>query len=96
MRMFEGRIGEDGKAYLSGRLDASQAEAADDFLEGLSGPVVLDLSELNYISSAGIGILMKTYKRLHASGSTIQLVNLNRHVRNVFHYAGLESIFNIE
>lgn len=94
--MFEAKIGEDGKTYLTGRLDASQAEKADAFLEKLSGPVVLDLSELNYISSAGIGILMKAYKRLHASGGTIQLVNLTRHVRNVFHYAGLESIFRIE
>jgi anti-sigma B factor antagonist len=56
----------------------------------------VDLSDLKYISSAGIGVLMKTYKRLHDSGNTIKLVNLSQHVRNVFHYAGLEQLFGIE
>lgn len=94
--MFDIEVREDGVVYLSGRLDASQVPRADEVLESLGQSAVLDLSDLKYISSAGIGVLMKAYKRLHDSGNTLRLVNLNRHVRNVFHYAGLEQIFGIE
>jgi anti-sigma B factor antagonist len=94
--MFSIEIREDGVVCLSGRLDASQVATADETLEKLDHSIVVDLSDLKYISSAGIGVLMKTYKRLHDSGNTIKLVNLSQHVRNVFHYAGLEQIFGIE
>jgi anti-sigma B factor antagonist len=94
--MFEIKVGEAGVVYLSGRLDASQVDKAESVLGDLDGSVVADFSELDYISSAGIGILMKAYKRLHDSGGTIRLVNMTPRVKNVFHYAGLDRIFTIE
>jgi len=87
---------DEGLIALRGRLDAAQSPKAEEFLDGLEGPLRIDVSQLEYISSAGIGILLKTLKRLQESGHTLQLVDPNPHVKNVFHYAGLAQVMGIE
>ena len=94
--MFEVRLVSVGLARLTGRLDAAEAEKARKSLDALSGPLVLDCSELDYVSSAGIGLLVETYKRLHLAGQTLRLVNLLPRVRNVFAYAGLDRVLTLE
>lgn len=94
--MFEARFEGDDRVRLVGRLDASQAEAATEALRRLKGPAVADFSELDYISSAGIGVILETYKRLHDSGHTLRLTNLNPRIRSVFGYAGLDRVLCIE
>jgi anti-anti-sigma factor len=94
--MFDIRKGDDGILYFSGRLDASQVEAAEEMLAGTTGLTVADLSALDYISSAGIGVLLKTFKRLTDSGGRLKLVNANPRVKTVFHYAGLNALIPLE
>jgi anti-anti-sigma factor len=94
--MFEILVGENGHVQMAGRLDAAESEKAHQTLSELSQPLVIDCSRLDYISSAGIGVLIETYKRLHASGHTLRLVQLLPRVRNVFAYAGLDQIFTLE
>ena len=86
----------EGLIAFIGRLDAAQSPKAEEYLDGLDGPLRVDVSQLEYISSAGIGILLKTLKRLQESGQTLQLVDPNPHVKNVFHYAGLAQVMGIE
>ena len=86
---------QDGAVVLAGRLDASQAEAAQAFLDKGQGTVTLDCNGLEYISSAGLGVLLKTQKRLMASGNGIRLVNVNHHVRDIFRYSGMDKLFPI-
>ncbi|HTO91324.1 MAG TPA: STAS domain-containing protein [Candidatus Sulfotelmatobacter sp.] len=94
--MFEIQVVEQGLVRLTGRLDASQSDHAQSVLAELHHSLTLDCAQLDYISSAGIGVLMETYKRLTARGQTVRLVNLLPRVRNVFAYAGLDRIFTIE
>jgi anti-sigma B factor antagonist len=84
------------RVVVTGRLDASQAAAAQTFLDGVNGTVTLDCSALEYISSAGLGVLLKTQKRLQPAGGGLVLSGLNRHVRDVFAYSGFDQIFRIE
>ena len=58
--------------------------------------IVLDCADLEYISSAGIGTIMETYRRLLKSGRELTLVQMRPRVRNVFHYAGLDRVLRIE
>jgi anti-anti-sigma factor len=58
-------------------------------------PRVIDLAGLEYVSSAGLGVLLKTQKRVMASGKGLKLVNANRHIRDIFKYAGFDRIFEI-
>jgi len=86
----------EGVVRLNGRLDASKADAARRDLEALPGPLTLDCAGLEYISSAGLSVLVVTYKRLHAEGQTLRLVNLQPNVRNILTYAGFHRLLHIE
>ena len=69
--------------------------AAQAFLDGVGGDVVLDCSALEYLSSAGLGVLLKTQKRLKATAGQLRLTGVNRHVHDIFRYAGFDQIFDI-
>jgi anti-sigma B factor antagonist len=93
--MFEIRLGEQGQVVMSGRLDAAQCERALAFLDGVATPSVVDLGGLEYISSAGLGVLLKTQKRAMAAGRGLRLVNVNRHIRDIFRFAGFDRLFEV-
>lgn len=94
--MLEIKVGEKGEIVLAGRFDASQAVAAETFMAAVTETRIVDLGDLQYISSLGLGVLLATQKRLMASGHTLKLVNVRGHVREVFHYAGFDGIFAID
>jgi anti-sigma B factor antagonist len=96
MRMLAIDSGPDGEIVISGRLDASQCPTAQAYLDGVQGTVTLDCAALEYISSAGLGVLLKTQKRLLASGGKLRLTAVNRHLRDIFLYSGFDQIFEIE
>lgn len=88
--------GQDGAVVLAGRLDAAQSPAAQAFLDEVQGTVRLDCSRLEYISSAGLGVLLKTQKRLLATGGKLRLAGLKPHMRDIFTYSGFDQLFEIE
>ena len=89
-------FGPDGSVVLTGRLDAAQSPAAQSFLDKVQGTVTLDCGQLEYISSAGLGVLLKTQKRLMASSGKLRLVGLKPHLRDIFTYSGFDQLFEIE
>ena len=93
--MFEISQGESGSIVLKGRLDASQCDTARSFLDHIDGPVTADLSGLTYLSSAGMGVLLKTQKRLMGNGGGLVLVNVSNHIFDVFRYSGFNQVFEI-
>ena len=94
--MFEIQVESGGLVRLSGRLDAAQADRAKAALETVNGPAVIDLTDLDYVSSAGLGVLVQTYKRLRDSGHAFRLTNLKPRIRSVFVYAGLDKVLRLE
>ena len=85
-----------GVLVVAGRLDALQCSQAQAALDRVDGIVTLDCSRLEYISSAGLGVLLKTQKRLLAAGGKLRLTGVNRHLRDVFMYSGFDQIIEIE
>ena len=94
--MFEIRVGNNGEIIPSGRFDASQSERVSKFLEEVTESRVLDLKELDYISSSGLGILVHVQQRLKKSGEALRIVNANPQVRDIFRFSGLAQLFEIE
>jgi anti-anti-sigma factor len=94
--MFEIETCDDGRILLRGRLDAARAPRAQEFLDRVRGDCVLDLERLDYISSAGLGVLLRTHKRLLADGEGLRLVNVNSHIHDIFTYSGFDRLFRIE
>ena len=93
--MLEIRTREDGALALKGRLDAGQVDKANDAFDTLQGDAILDLTEMNYIASAGISVLLRLYQRLDTDGHSLRLANPTPHVRNIFKYAGIDQVMTI-
>lgn len=94
--MFQAKQTDKGALSLIGRFDASQVEKANSAFDKVEETTVVDLKELEYISSAGMGVLLATQKRLKENGQQLKLVRMNDHIRDVFRYAGFDMIFEIE
>lgn len=88
--------GPEGAVVVTGRLDAAQAATAQAFLDGVEGTVTLDCSGLEYVSSAGLGVLLKTQKRLMGKSGRLRLANVSGHVMDIFQLSGFDQIFEIE
>ena len=94
--MFDIDFNDSGSVVVSGRLDAAQAPKAQEFLDRVLDECIVDMAELEYISSAGLGVLLKTHKRLMVSASELKLINVNSHINDIFRYYGFDKLFIIE
>lgn len=94
--MLEVHCDDDGTVHLAGRFDAAQVDRANVVFEKVSDSALVDMTQLEYISSAGLGVLLATQKRLHASGKTLVLANINAQIRNVLRISGFDRIFTIK
>ena len=88
--------GGEGVVVITGRLDAAQSPAAQSFLDKVQGPVTLDCSRLEYISSAGLGVLLRVQKRLLPSGQKLKLCKVSSHIFDIFRYSGFDQILDVE
>jgi stage II sporulation protein AA (anti-sigma F factor antagonist) len=82
---------------MSGELDESNAlyskTMLDDlFLQGGFNQVIIDLSELEFMDSTGVGILIGRYKKLKERSIPIYICNPSKHAEKIFNMTGL---FNI-
>jgi anti-sigma B factor antagonist len=87
---------EDDHLYLAGVFDASQVATAEEVFDKVAGSTVVDFEKLEYISSAGLSVLLRTQKRLSEDGGQLTLRNLSSHIADVFRFAGFDLIFTIE
>lgn len=94
--MFEIERDGDGVVHLRGRLDASSCPNAQAALDAADDLAVVNFSGLDYISSAGLGVLLKTQKRMMQQGDGLTLVGLSHHIRDIFQFSGFDQIFKIE
>ena len=94
--MFRAKISEDGEILLRGRFDAAQVETAETVFNKIVISATVNFKDLEYISSAGLGLLLSTQKRLAESGNSLTLTNMNKHIRDVFRYSGFDTIFEIK
>lgn len=83
---------------LKGRLDTNTSADLDKALEGdiKEDKVILDFKELEYISSAGLRILLSLKKRLDQDNKNLEIHNINDVVKEVFEVTGFKNILNIK
>jgi anti-sigma B factor antagonist len=83
---------------VAGRMDsvsAPELEAAlNESLDGVE-ELVFDFSELEYISSAGLRVLLTSYKKMNSQG-TMTIININDIIREIFEVTGFAEIFTVE
>ena len=94
--MLDIKVGKDKELILEGRFDSTQVEKARSVFLSLADDATVDFAHLDYISSAGLGVLLAAQKNLADRGKGLRLINVNSHIRDVFHFSGFDQIFIIE
>lgn len=83
---------------IIGRLDTTTSpELEADMNTAMDGitDLVLDLESMEYISSAGLRVILKMQKRMNSQGS-MKLIHANESVMEVFYITGFNDILTIE
>lgn len=84
--------------FVSGRLDTITAPQLEsdlkDSIEGITS-LILDFSDLSYISSAGLRVLLSTQKQMLKQGKMV-IRNVNEAINEVFEITGFTEILTIE
>jgi anti-anti-sigma factor len=82
-----------------GRLDSTTSPGLEKTLlgdiDGGSRRLLLDLSDLDYISSMGLRVVLLAAKRMRAAGGKFALCALNPNISEVFEISGFSSILDI-
>lgn len=92
----------DGKlvAVLSGEMDTAAALEAETALQPLfeshGKDLVLDCSELEYIASSGLRLLVNLLKKQKAEGGRVVLKSVNPVIHDVLELTGFVSLFDFE
>ena len=99
---MEVKITSEGKvttASLIGRLDTLAAQEIAhqmDQLKNVDGTLILDCSELSYISSSGLRIFLTLRKAAAERGGKVIVRNISNDIRSVFMMTGFLNLFEIQ
>lgn len=99
MNLTTEKNGEELIVHLSGELNTVTAPELKDLLnEKLSGvkDLTLDFAECDYVSSAGIRVLLATYKQLKEEDGTMKLTNVGEFFMKVLKDTCLDAVFEVE
>jgi anti-sigma B factor antagonist len=84
--------------YLEGRLDTTTAPELEEELKTALDDVTeltVDLGKLDYMSSAGLRVMLSTQKRMNRQGS-MTVVNVNDVLMEIFEVTGFDTILDIK
>ncbi|KGX90578.1 positive regulator of sigma-B activity [Pontibacillus halophilus JSM 076056 = DSM 19796] len=85
---------------LSGEIDAYTAPKLKETLlpltKGENTVVTVDLAEVNYMDSTGLGVFISALKSTKETNSELKLINPNDRVMRLFEITGLTEIINIQ
>jgi anti-anti-sigma factor len=99
MRISTDFHNDDAILTLAGDIDGRGADGLaielDKAQHSCPGRVVLDFGQVDMITSAGLGTIIMSYKRLTATGRTLELRDLKPSVRQVFLMTGLDKLLDI-
>ena len=85
---------------LSGRLDTITSPQLEEEISHISLDeieiIILDIKELEYISSAGLRLILKIHKKMSAKGGVLKLINVNEMISEFFYMTGMSDFLDIE
>lgn len=83
---------------LKGRLDTTTSPALEDIITNLDNDIkdlVINIKDLEYISSAGLRVLLAAQKKMNKIGS-MKVINVCDSIMEIFEITGFIDIFVIE
>ncbi len=98
MDIFENKSDTRNILKASGRLDAGTSGVFEEKLMGIieeGKEILVDFTELKYVSSSGLRVLLMAAKKLSASKRNLTIFGMQEHIKEVFDISGFTSLFNI-
>lgn len=99
MEILENKKGSVNIISLGGRLDAFSSSDVETKLNALIGTgevqLVVNLDNLEYISSSGLRVLLATLKKVRKNQGDIRLACLKPYIKEVFDISGFTQLFKI-
>ncbi len=89
--------GDEGELLLIGRLDANTVEEAQEYFNVAADRfdhLILNLDQLQYISSAGLRVLKLIHIKMQKKGGQLSIRNANNYVMEVFEMTGFAGLLN--
>jgi anti-sigma B factor antagonist len=84
---------------FTGNLDTNTAPEAENQINGLldggASRILVNFESLNYISSAGLRVLLATAKKMMVTGGSLKICSLNSTVQEVFDISGFSTILSV-
>ena len=84
---------------LNGRLDTTTSVELDKKMKEIEiteNLVILDFKDLEYISSAGLRVLLAIKRRLDPEGKTLEIHNINAVIKEVFSVTGFKNVLTVK
>ena len=84
---------------IEGKLDTNTSPEAQEHFDGLlergASKILVDCQNVDYVSSAGLRVLLATMKRLTAAGGSLRICGLNETIQEVFDISGFSTILAV-
>ena len=83
---------------VSGRLDTNTSPVLESNITDIESyeSLIFDFENLDYISSAGLRVLLSAQKRMNKANKTLSIINCNETVKDVFDITGFTDILTIK
>ena len=101
--MFESKIYDKDQYQLveiKGDLDIYAEDEFRDFieleLENVDKDLIIDIKDLDYLDSTGLGLFMKIYKLMNEKGNSVKIINPKENILKLFKITDLTDVFNME
>ncbi|MEE8077716.1 MAG: STAS domain-containing protein [Pseudomonadales bacterium] len=99
MQLEVKQTGEIRVLIFEGNLDTNTSPEAESTINGLiedgAQQILVNFEKLNFISSAGLRVLLSTAKKLKGTGGVLKICGLNPTVQEVFDISGFGSILSV-
>ena len=98
MKLTTQKNGTDLTVHLSGELNTLTAPELTALLDKELGGVkalTLDFTECDYVSSAGLRVLLATFKQMKVAKGSMELTNVGENFKDVLQNTGLDAVFGV-
>ena len=98
MNISKTKNGDELVLKIEGRLDTNTSPELEKELDLMDGTekVILDFENLEYLSSAGLRIILLIQKLTFANNGSLTIKNVNKTIKDVFNITGFSNLINVE
>ncbi len=98
MEIIKNYNGKELTLSVNGRIDTITSVEFDESIQveyGNFNSLIIDFNDVNYISSAGLRVLISTGKKLEAEDIKMVILNVSDDIQKIFKLSGFDKIFEI-